>query len=110
MMSDTYARVMRATDGSGDRRPARSRAPQRPTAVSDCMAGISVMTGTPLETAQDKEQDSAAETTFAAAGAAFAAGQDGQCRAGLGFGGGPAPKRLGPHPPAAAAPRPAGEG
>jgi len=42
-MSDTYARVMRATDGQGDRRAARSRAPRRPTAVSESAAGISVV-------------------------------------------------------------------
>jgi hypothetical protein len=67
------------------------------------MAGISVMTGTPLETAQDKEQDSAAEATFAAAVAAFAAGQDAQCRAGLEFEEVPAPKRLAPYATAVAA-------
>src|SRR5260370_27265278 len=34
-MSDTYARVMRPSDGPGDRRIARSRAPKRSGAVPD---------------------------------------------------------------------------
>ena len=46
-MSDTYARVMRATDGQGGRRAARSRAPRQPTAVSDSAVGISVVTDMP---------------------------------------------------------------
>jgi Protein of unknown function (DUF3000) len=102
-MSDTYARVMRATDRPGDRRAARSHVPQRPTAVSDSVAGISVMTGTPLDTAQDTKQDSSAEATFAAALAAFAAGQDAQRRSGLEFEDVPAPKRLAPYATAVAA-------
>ena len=102
-MSDTYARVMRATDGPGDRRAARSRAPQRSTAVSGSVAGISVMTGTPLDTAHDMKQDSSAEATFAAAVAAFAVGQDAQRRAGLEFEEVPAPKRLAPYATAVAA-------
>jgi DUF3000 family protein len=67
------------------------------------MAGISVMTGTPLETAHDKEQDSAAEATFATAVAAFAAGQEAQSRTGLEFEEVPAPKRLAPYATAVAA-------
>jgi Protein of unknown function (DUF3000) len=102
-MSGTYARVMRATDRPGDRRAVRSHAPQRPTAVSDSVAGISVMTGTPLDTAHDTKQDSSAEATFAAAVAAFAAGQDAQRRSGLEFEEVPAPKRLAPYATAVAA-------
>ncbi len=67
------------------------------------MAGIPVMTGTLLETAHDTKQDSSAEATFAAAVAAFAAGQDAQCRAGLEFEEVPAPKRLAPYATAVAA-------
>jgi hypothetical protein len=67
------------------------------------MAGISVMTGTPLDTAHDTKQDSSAEATFAAAVAAFAAGQDAQRRSGLEFEEVPAPKRLAPYATAVAA-------
>ena len=107
-MSDTYARVMRATDGQGDRRAARSRAPRRPTAVSDSAAGISVVTEVSLDTSHAGEKaettgDSPAEATFAAAAAAFAAGQDAQARAGLQFEEVPAPKRLAPYATAVAA-------
>src|ERR1051326_5537681 len=98
-MSDTYARVMRATDGQGDRRAARSRAPRRPTGVSASAAGISVVTGGWLDTAHagntaERTGHPPAEATFAAAAAAFAAGQEAQRRPGLEFEQVPAPKRL----------------
>src|SRR5512146_3285441 len=108
-MSATYARVMRATDGQGDRLAARSRAPRRPTAVSGSAAGISVVTEVSLDTAHAGEGkaettgDSPAEATFAAAAAAFAAGQDAQARVGLQFEEVPAPKRLAPYATAVAA-------
>lgn len=107
-MSDTYARVMRATDGQGDRHAARSRAPRRPTVVSDSAAGISVVTEVSLDTVHAEEKagttgDSPAEATFAAAAAAFAAGQDAQDRTGLQFEDVPAPKRLAPYAIAVAA-------
>src|SRR5882724_3105501 len=99
---------MRATDGHGDRRAARSRAPRRPTAVSGSAAGISMVTEVPVDTARagektEKTADSPAETTFAAAVAAFAAGQEAQRRTGLEFEEVSAPKRLAPYAAAVAA-------
>jgi hypothetical protein len=100
---------MRATDGQGDRRVARSRAPRRPTAISDSAAGISVVTEVSLNTAhvEDKREkkaaESVAEVTFAAAVTAFAAGQEAQARTGLEFEAVPAPKRLAPYATAVAA-------
>src|SRR2546430_17732619 len=93
-MVDTYARVMRATDGPADRRTTRSRAPRRPGVVRDSVADTAAVTGiagggAPAVTAQAAlvtqaaVAESPAEVTFAAAGAAFTAGREG-------------PKRLGP--------------
>src|ERR1700747_3482297 len=126
-MGDTYARVMRVTDGPGDRRTMRSRAPRRsgalqapggtipPAAVHDSAAGI------PAVTAMDEilsgaaealpspggttrpDIGQAAETTFAAAVTAFMAGRDAQLRRGLVFEDVPAPKRLAPYATAIAA-------
>jgi Protein of unknown function (DUF3000) len=74
-------------------------------AVSDSTAGISVSTAHDGDTvhAGNKEKDSPAETTFAAAVAAFVTGQDAQGRTGLEFEEVPAPKRLAPYATAVAA-------
>jgi len=90
-MSDTYARVMRATEGPADRRTTRSRAPRRSGVVRDAAAG------TPTG------EDSAAEATFAAAVAAFLAGREAQRRRDLLLEDVPAPKRLAPYATAMAA-------
>src|SRR5512140_1127183 len=104
-MSDTYARVMRATEGPADRRTTRARAPRRSGVVRDAAAGTPAMAGiagdadgTPAAAA-----DSPAEATFAAAVAAFMAGRDAQRRRDLLFEDVPAPKRLAPHATAMAA-------
>src|SRR5437899_605346 len=44
-MTDTYARVMRPTDGPGDRRTTRSRAPRRSGAVPHTAAGTPAVPG-----------------------------------------------------------------
>ena len=120
-MSDTYARVMRATDGPADRRTTRSRAPRRPGVVRDSAAGTPAMTGiaggTPAAAARSRRRrprrtaapaqaavaDSPAEATFAAAVAAFMAGREALRRRDLLFEDVPAPKRLAPFATAMAA-------
>src|SRR6266851_3572693 len=119
-MGDTYARVMRATDGPGDRRMTRSRAPRRPGVVRDATAGVTAVpvtaAGTPAvtgiaegtasvpgATAQAAVGDSPAEVTFTAAVAAFTAGLDAHRRRDLQFEDVPAPKRLAPYATAIAA-------
>jgi len=124
-MSDTYARVMRPTDGPRDRRTTRSRAPRRSRAVADPAAGTPAVTGiagsvaaasgavTP-ETAPAGRPTRAAgsraaapvspaEETFAAAVTAFTAGLDAQSERDLVFEDVPAPKRLAPYATAIAA-------
>src|SRR5690348_2402496 len=102
-MSDTYARVMRATDGPADRRTTRSRAPRRPGVMRDSVAGNPAMTGVAgggapaaAAAARAAVTESPAEATFAAAVAAFAAGREAQRRRDLLFEDVPAPKRLAP--------------
>ena len=90
-MSDTYARVMRATEGPADRRTTRSRAPRRSGVVRDAAAGTPAV------------EDSPAEATFAAAVAAFLAGREAQRRRDLLLEDVPAPKRLAPYATAMAA-------
>ena len=90
-MSDTYARVMSATEGPADRRTTRSRAPRRSGVVRDAAAGTSAV------------EDSPAEATFAAAVAAFMAGREALRRRDLLFEDVPAPKRLAPYATAMAA-------
>src|SRR5258708_33937961 len=121
-MSDTYARVMRATDGPADRRTTRSRAPRRPEVVRDSVAGAPAVTGiagggaiaaaAPAAQAAPAMQtavgESPAEATFAGAVAAFAAGRKALRRRDLVFQDGPPPKRLAPFPAAMAAPGPRG--
>src|SRR6266567_4635958 len=117
-MSDTYARVMRASDGPADRRTTRSRAPRRPGVVRDSAAGTPAVTGIAggapaaatqvvaaeaATTAQAAMADSPAEATFAAAMAAFMAGRDALGRRDLLFEDVPAPKRLAPFATAMAA-------
>jgi hypothetical protein len=104
-MSGTYARVMRPNDGPGNRRTMRSGAagrsgaaadsPAAPPQVQDTPAGD---TGTPAAGARNP-----AEATFAAAVAAFRAGQDAQVDRDLCFEDVPAPKRLAPYAAAMAA-------
>src|SRR5512142_712674 len=102
-MSDTYARVMRATEGPADRRTTRARAPRRSGVVRDAATGTPAVAGiagdadgTPVAaqaaTAQAAAADSPAEATFAAAVAAFMAGRDAQRRRDLLFEDVPAPK------------------
>src|SRR5690348_10034736 len=91
-MVDTYARVMRATDGPADRRTTRSRAPRRPGVVRDSVADTAAVTGIAgggapavvaqaALTAQAAVAESPAEATFAAAVAAFTAARE-HCAAG----------------------------
>ena len=107
-MSDTYARVMRASDGPADRRTTRSRAPRRPEVVRDSVAGTPAVTGiagggATAAAAQAAVAESPAEATFAAAVAAFTAGREAQRRRDLLFEDVPAPKRLAPFAIAVAA-------
>ena len=102
-MSETYARVMSATEGPADRRTTRSRAPRRSGAVRDAaaatpaVAGIAGDTdGAPASAARAAVADSPAEATFAAAVAAFMAGREALRRRDLLFEDVPAPKRLAP--------------
>jgi Protein of unknown function (DUF3000) len=103
-MSDTYARVMRASDVPGDRRATRSRVPRRPEAVSGSAAGTAAVTkitgsasAAPATAARAAVANSPAEATFAAAVTAFMAGRDAQRRRDLVFDDVPAPKRLAPY-------------
>jgi hypothetical protein len=107
-MTDTYARVMRATDGPGDRRATRSRAPRRSRAVSGSAAGTPAVTEiagseSSAAAARAAVAGSPAEATFMAAVAAFMAGRDVQRRPDLVFEDVPAPKRLAPYAAAIAA-------
>jgi hypothetical protein len=109
-MSDTYARVMSATEGPAGRRTTRSRAPRRSGVVRDAaaatpaMAGIAGETaGAPASAARAAVADSPAEATFAAAVAAFMAGREALRRRDLLFEDVPAPKRLAPYATAMAA-------
>src|SRR5262245_53758491 len=112
-MGDTYARVMRVTDGPGDRRTTRSRAPRRSGALLDLsLPGETIPPDPPggETTRPDPGQAepavmaaSPAEATFAAAVAAFTAGRDAQRRRGLIFEDVPAPRRLAPYATAIAA-------
>jgi len=113
-MSDTYARVMRPTDGLDDRRKTRSRAP-RQAGSSGASAGSPAIPGSRPAAADRAVRVSgaaaspprvpgcSAEETFAAAAAAFRAGQDAQSQRGLMFEDVPAPKRLAPYAMAIAA-------
>ena len=108
-MSDTYARVMRSTDGPGGQRITRSRAPRRSGAAPGAAVGATAATGADgAATARasggvTREAGSAGEATFAAAVAAFAAGRDAQSQRELMFEDVPAPKRLAPYATAIAA-------
>src|SRR6201989_1288332 len=106
-MSDTYARVMRASEGPADRRTTRSRAPRRPGVMSDPVPGNPAMTGVAgggaPAAAQPAVAESPAEATFATAVAAFTAGREAQRRRDLLFEDVPAPKRLAPFAIATAA-------
>ena len=108
-MSDTYARVMRATEGPAGRRTTRSRAPRRSGVVRDAAEGTPAVAGIAADAsgapaaAQAAAVDSPAEATVAAAVAAFMAGREAQRRQGLVFEDVPAPKRLAPYATAMAA-------
>ena len=108
-MSDTYARVMKATEGPADRRATRSRAPRRSGVVRDAAAGTPPVTeiagggDAPAAAAQAAVADSAAEATFAAAMAAFMVGREALSRRDLVLEDVPAPKRLAPYATAMAA-------
>ena len=76
-MSDTYARVMRATEGPADRRATRSRAPRRSGVVRDASAGTPAVAGiaggadgVPAAAAQAAGAAGAAPTTAEAEAAA----------------------------------------
>ncbi len=99
-MSDTYAQVMKADDGPGNRRAARSGAARRPGPGSGPAPGSTPLTpaGGSVPAAQ-----SPAEATFAGAVAAFRQGRDDQADRGLSFEDVPAPKRLAPYATAIAA-------
>ena len=104
-MSGTYARVMGPTDGPGNRRTARSDAAGRSGATADSAAASSQAQRT---TAGDTGTSAPgagtpAETTFAAAVAAFRAGRDAQVDRNLCFEDVPAPRRLAPYATAMAA-------
>jgi len=115
-MSDTYARVMRPTDGLEDRRTRRSRAPRR-SGPSGAAVGDPAIPGsrtaapggeaTQVPAAAGAKAarvsgSSAAEETFAAAVAAFMAGRDALRQPNLVFEDVPAPKRLAPYATAVA--------
>ena len=106
-MSDTYARVMRATEDPADRRTTRSRAPRRSGAVRDAAAGTPAAARRPTPGARARGaatvEDSPAEATFAAAVAAFLARREAQRRRDLLLEDVPAPKRLAPYATAMAA-------
>jgi len=90
-MSDTYARVMRPADEPSKRRSARSGAGRAPG------------TGPSLTAAPSPIKLSPAETTFAAAVAAFREGSEAQTGHDFVFEEVPAPKRLAPYATAIAA-------
>src|SRR5689334_20381315 len=94
-MSDTYARVMRASDGPADRRTTRSRAPRRPGVMRDPVAGNPAVTGVAGGGAPAAAQAAVAQ--------ASAAGREAQRRRDLLFEDVPAPKRLAPFAIATAA-------
>jgi hypothetical protein len=108
-MSDTYARVMRSSDGRGDRRTTGSRAPRRSGVAPVAAAGATATTDAVGAAAAHvagrvtREAGSSAEATFTAAVAAFMAGRDAQSQQGLTFEDVPAPKRLAPYATAMAA-------
>ena len=104
-MSDTYARVMRPTEGPGNRRTTRSGAGRRPggapgpaAAPPQAQRASAGGAGLPAEDA-----GALAEATFAAAVTAFTAGRDGQVDRDLDFEDVAAPKRLAPYATAIAA-------
>jgi Protein of unknown function (DUF3000) len=127
-MGDTYARVMRPTEGPGDRQATRSRAPRRSGPAPGSAAGIPAVTGITGSAADASGSaaremppevgvigvsrtaavgppaaGSAAEATFAAAVQAFMAGRDARGQRELTFEDVPAPKRLAPYATAMAA-------
>jgi Protein of unknown function (DUF3000) len=104
-MSGTYARVMRPTDGPGNRRTTRSEAAGRSGAAADSAAASPQDQRPPTGSAATSAAGAGtpAEATFAAAVAAFRAGRDAQVDRDLSFEDVPAPKRLAPYATAMAA-------
>jgi hypothetical protein len=102
-MSDTYARVMMPANGSGGRRTTRSKAARRSGAAPAPAAASPQARRTPKGGASPLTEGSPAETTFAAAVAAFKAGRDAQSDRDLLFEDVQAPKRLAPYATAIAA-------
>src|SRR3984885_13533127 len=105
-MSDTYARVMRPSDGSGDGKAMRSGAASDPRRVPGTRREAQ---GT-LKATRDqpagqgpRAADSSAEALFEAAAAAFLAGREVQVQRDFVFEDVPAPKRLAPYATAIAA-------
>ena len=102
-MSDTYARVMKAGDGPGNRRTARSGSARRPGPASGAEADITPLSAPEAPARSADSADSPAEATFAAAVAAFRQGRSDQAHRDLSFEDVPAPKRLAPYATAIAA-------
>jgi Protein of unknown function (DUF3000) len=102
-MSDTYARVMMPANGPGDRRTTRPRAARRSGAAPGSAAASPQARRTPTGSSSPLTEGSAPEATFAAAVAAFMAGQDAQSGRDLFFEDVQAPKRLAPYATAMAA-------
>jgi hypothetical protein len=105
-MTDTYARVMRPSDGSGDGKAMRSGAASDPRRVPGTRREAQ---GT-LKATRDqpagqgpRAADSSAEALFEAAAAAFLAGREVQVQRDFVFEDVPAPKRLAPYATAIAA-------
>jgi hypothetical protein len=104
-MSGTYARVMRPTDGPGNRHTARSGTAGRSGPAADSAAAPPRTQRAPAGGADTPAAGAGtpAEATFAAAVAAFRAGCDAQADRDLCFEDVPAPKRLAPYATAMAA-------
>ena len=104
-MGDTYARVMRPADEPGKRRATRSGAGRRSGAAPSLAAAPAHTKRIPAasDEAPTEGARTPAETTFAAAAAAFLAGRDAQADRDFLFEDVPAPKRLAPYATAMAA-------
>jgi Protein of unknown function (DUF3000) len=104
-MSDTYARVMRPADEPPKRRATRSGAGRRSGQAPTLAAAPPQAEGTAAEGKglPEERAGTAAETTFAAAAAAFMAGRDAQAGRDFLFEDVAAPKRLAPYATAIAA-------
>jgi len=112
-MSDTYARVMKPSDGSGDGKAMRSAAASDPGRVPgtrrETQGAPKVTRGSQAPRPQERGPRAAdsqvpeSEAVFAAAAAAFLAGREVQVQRDFVFEDVPAPKRLAPYATAIAA-------